>query len=986
MKKIFLIILAVSPILSSSTLFRNNAGPDKALAPTIPPFIEYNSAWTDSVFNTLTLEEKVGQLFMIPVYPNQSNQSKTDLYISKYKVGGIIYFKGHPTRVAELTNHFQSISKTPLMTAIDGEWGVGMRFDSVVVFPHQLMLGAIDNNHFIYEMGKQIALQCKALGININFAPVVDINNNPKNPVIGVRSFGEDKIKVAQKGYAYALGMQDENVLAVAKHFPGHGDTDVDSHKDLPIIKASAERLDTLEMFPFKQLINAGIGGVMMAHLDIPSLDNTKNLPSSLSKKITDKILKKRLGFQGLIFTDALGMQGVAKYHKPGKAEILALQAGVDILLMSDNIDVAYPAVLKAVKTGKISQKLLDEKVKKIIQAKYWMNLNNFQKIDLENLTTRLNTPDMQLVNRQLVESALTLVKNTDSIIPIKKLEAKKIASVSVGSSQKTVFQDYLLRYAQVENFQIAKSASAAEFNKLQQKLANYDLVIIGVHNTNQYAVKTYGITSQTLQFIANVADKQKVILDLFGNPYALKRFRNIDKMAAVLVSYEDTKVSQELSAQLLFGGIPAKGKLPVSVTTDFQIGNGLQTSQIRLKYSIPNELNINYDKLHELDNLIYSSIGEKAFPGCQIMAIKNGVVFFQKEYGYHTYKMREKVKWNDVYDLASITKIASTTTALMKLYEQKKFNIYNKMSVYLPELDTTNKSHIRALDVLTHQARLKSWIPFYTRALNRDGSWNKKYLSKKKSENYSVEVARNVYVNKNFQDKLFKVLYSSQLNSRKRYRYSDLGFYLFKKIIEQQTGTPLDKYVKENFYNSLGAYSLCYRPLQNGISTKKIPPTEYDFKFRNQLVHGYVHDYGAAILGGVGGHAGLFSSANDLAKLLQMFLQKGQYAEVKYLNKNTLELFTKKPFPNNRRAIGFDATDGNGVGPACGLSTDISYGHTGFTGCMVWIDPAYNFIYIFLSNRIYPDIENKKILEKNVREKSQLLLYQSFLNYSNTK
>lgn len=976
-------VLVLVPFVLAFTVFSIREKSEKP-EPTDPPFVNYSSQWVDSVFSSMTLEEKIGQLFMIPVYPDQENQNFADNLIKNYKVGGLIYFKGHPTKVAQLTNHFQSISETPLMMAIDGEWGVGMRLDSVVVYPHQLMLGAIEDNSLIYAMGEQIATQCNTLGININFAPVVDINNNAMNPVIGVRSFGENKIKVSQKGYAYSLGMQDNNVLAVAKHFPGHGDTDVDSHKDLPIINVSRQRLDTLEMFPFKHLINNGVGGIMMAHLYIPSLDNSPNLPSSLSEKITNGILIEELGFKGLVFTDALGMQGVAKFFGPGEAEIKALQAGVDVLLMSDDVAVSYKAVLNAVKNGKISEEIIDFKVKKILLAKYWMKLNKFKPLNTKNIGDVLNSPEAQLVNRKLVESALTLVQNVDNTIPFQNLESVKIASVSIDNGEPTVFQDFLLRYARVDNYTINKSAPESDFFALETKLADYDYVIVGVHNTSQYAVKTYGITTTALEFVSRLARKQKVVLDLFGNPYALKRFSNLDKVVAILVSFEDTKVAQELSAQLLFGGIPAKGKLPVTVNDIFKQGNGLTTAQMRIKYSIPAELHINYEKLAQIDSLIYSSIGQKAFPGCQVLAIKDGTVFYQKSYGYHTYKMKQPVKWNDIYDLASITKVASTTTALMKLYEEGKFDVYEKMSTYLPALDTTNKSHIRILDVLTHQAQLTPWIPFYKRALNSDGSWNTDLLSHSYSDTYNIHVSKNVYMNDEFQKQVYQRIYNSDLRSSKRYKYSDLGFYLFKQIVEKQSEQSLDKFVKTNFYDKLGAYSLGYNPMDNGFDENQTPPTEYDFKFRKQLVQGYVHDYGAAIFGGVGGHAGLFSSANDLGKLMQMFLQNGEYAGVRYLKSSTLALFTKQPFHTNRRALGFDATDGNGVGPACSLTSSKSYGHTGFTGCMVWVDPKYDFVYIFLSNRIYPDIENNLLMENNVRELVQSLFYQSFLYYTN--
>ncbi len=977
----FSVLVAIIPIILLTSIF-SGVKKDLKFKQTEPPFMKYSSQWVDSTLRNMSLDEKIGQLFMVAVYPKAKDQSKIIHLIEEYNIGGIIYFKGSPTKVAELTNRFQKLSKTPMLVAIDGEWGVGMRLDSVMDFPHQMMLGALKDNKLIYEMGAEIANQCKILGINIDFAPVVDINNNPMNPVIGVRSFGENKINVSQKGYAYMLGLQDNNILAVAKHFPGHGDTGVDSHKDLPIISASKKRLDTLELFPFKHLISAGVGGVMVAHLDIPALDKTPHLPSTLSPKVVEDLLVKKLGFKGLIFTDALGMQGVAKYYGAGEAEIRALLAGNDVLLMSQNVPLAFNKIKLAVQSGKISEKIINQKVRKILKAKYWLGVSKFKKLNTKNIVKRINTPNAEKIKRDLVKNALTIVKNNNELLPFEDLKNAKYACVSIGNGTKTAFDDYLSRYTKIDNFDIDKSATASDFLKLQKKLANYDYIIIGLLKTNQYSIKTYGITQNSINFIENLAQTKSVVLDLFGNAYALNRFSKLDKIRAIVISYEEDKITQELSAQLLFGGIAAKGHLPVSLNS-FKIGTGEVTSKFRLGYTIPEELNIDSRRLDVIDSIVYTAIGDKAFPGCQIMAIKNGEVFYQKSFGYHTYKFKNHVKWNDVYDLASITKVTATTLALMRLYDEGKFKVNALMSDYLPELDTTNKKDMRIIDVLTHQARLQPWIPFFKMAMNANGTWNTEYISRKKTDKFDIQIAKNLYTDKEFDKKVYERIYESKLLRRKRYRYSDLGFYLFKKIIEDQTGESLDKYVENNFYESLGAYTTGYNPLERGINLSRIPPTEYDYRFRKQLVDGHVHDYGAAVLGGVGGHAGLFSSANDLAKLLQMYLQKGQYAGIRYIKASTIKLFTTKPFSNSRRALGFDSTNGFGEGPACSLASYSSFGHTGFTGGIIWVDPKYDFIYIFLSNRVYPSIENKRIIEMNVREKIQSIFYQSFLYYS---
>lgn len=979
LKKNLLLLVAISILLGSGSMpFQNSNNTSH----TDPPFTAHSTMWIDSVFKSLTLEEKIGQLFMVAVHKT-GNYNQTDNLIKKYNIGGVIYFKNHPTKIAELTNRFQSISKIPIMTAIDGEWGLAMRLDSVESFPQQLMLGAIQDNRLIYEMGKEIAHQCQTIGININFAPVVDINNNPMNPIIGVRSFGEDKRNVTQKAYYYALGMQDNNVLAVAKHFPGHGDTDTDSHKALPVITASADRLDTLELFPFKQLINNGIGGVMIAHLYVPALDNTKKLPSSLSPKIINDLLIKEMNFKGLVFTDALGMQGVAKYHKTGEVEIKALKAGVDVLLMSKDVPKAFQKIIEAVKKGEIDEKIIDQKVLKILRAKYWLKLNKFKPIDTKNIYEKLNTPQSLLVNRKLVEAAITIIKNEQKILPFNQLQNTKFASISIGSSEETTFQEYLQRYTKIDNYNISKNASANELNLLKIKLKQYDYIIIGIHDTRKYAVKTYGITSTTINFINNLANSKKIVLNIFAPPYAVKRFKNLQKIPAIIINYEDSKLSQELSAQIIFGGIKAKGKLPVSVSDTYKVGKGLSSAQIRLKYSIPAEVKINYQKLKQIDTLIYSAIAQKAFPGCQIMAIKDGTVFLQKSYGYHTYKMQQKVKWDDIYDIASVTKVAATVPALMKLHDNNKFDVNKHIADYLPQLNFTNKKYVKIIDVLTHQAGLTTWLPFYKKALDKNWNWKPEFLSKTPSEKYCVKVSENVYTTKELQKIIYERIYNSDISTRKKYKYSDLGFYLFKQIIEQITQQRLDKYIDENFYKSLGANLIGYNPLDRNINKNRIPPTEYDYRFRKGLIKGYVHDYGASILDGVGGHAGVFSNTNDLAKLFQMLLQNGKYAQVEYLSPETINKFTTRPFQNSRRALGFDGTTVSGKGPACRLSSYKSFGHTGFTGCMVWADPQYDFIYIFLSNRVYPAIENKKITELNIRENVQSLLYQSFLYYT---
>lgn len=988
MKKTAIFLLKVFIFIPVFMVFTTSLKPEKIseiqINDTIdPPFSSYESQWIDSVFSSMTLDEKIGQLFMVDAYPKLSKSHEKDIayLINKYHVGGIIFFQGGPVRLAQMNNYFQSISKTPIMTAIDGEWGLGMRLDSTIDYPHQVMLGAIEDESLIYDMGLEISRQCKRIGININFAPVVDIYNNPANPVISVRSFGEEKNNVTRKSFAYMIGMQDNNVLATAKHFPGHGDTQTDSHKDLPVINLTRARLDSVELFPFKELIYSGIGGIMMGHLYIPSIENTVNLPSSLSYKFITEILKEELKFKGLVFTDALGMDAISKNFESGEVELKAFMAGVDIFLMAEDVASGFNLIKENIENGTISIEMLDEKVKKILRAKQWMGLDNYKPIELEGIYEDLNSPEANLVNRKLVEASLTLVKNNNDLIPFLNLESLKIASVSIGTGELTTFQETLSLYADVTHFSISKDASETDFAVLLNKLADYNAVIVGIHSTSLYSTTYFGITSQSISFVSSLSKNTKVVVDIFGNPHSLKRFSDNDNIQAIVMSYEETETSQELSAQLIFGGISAQGKLPVNVNTKYPIGTGIWDEKVRLKYSIPAELKIDDVKLQKIDSVILGAIEKGAFPGCQVLAAKDGIVFLNKAYGYQTFEKKKSVTIWDVYDLASVTKIAATTTALMKLYDDSLFEITKTLGDYLPELEGTDKKNILVRDVLTHQARLKPWIPFYLRTINKTtGKLDSTWYSSNYSDTFNLKVADNIYIKSDYTDTIFKRIYESPLRSSKKYKYSDMGFYIFKRIIDTLTNSTLDKYVADNFYKPLGAYTLTYNPLDK-FEKEIIVPTENDKTFRNQLLQGYVHDYGAALMGGVSGHAGLFSNANDMAKLMQMWLQGGEYASKRYIETSTIELFTSKSrgnVSNNRRALGFDKITASGDGPASSRASQSSYGHTGFTGTMIWVDPEENLIYVFLSNRINPNIENNVINDLNVRAAVQSLIYQA--------
>ena len=946
-----------------------------------PPFYLINTHWADSVLKSLTVDERIAQLFMVAAY---SNKDKTHIkeikkLIDQYKIGGLIFFQGGPVRQAKLTNNYQFCSKVPLFVAIDAEWGLAMRLDSTTKFPRQMTLGAIQNDSLIYEMGVEIARQCKRLGMQINFAPVADVNNNPLNPVISNRSFGENKYNVANKAAMYMKGMQDNGVLANAKHFPGHGDTDSDSHKTLPTVKSSRERLDTLELYPFKQLIAQGLGSIIVAHLFIPALDTTLNQASTLSKKVVTGLLKDTLGFKGLVFTDALNMKGVSKFNKPGEVDVKALIAGNDVLLFPEDVPTAIKKIKSAIDSGLISQEEIDKRCLKILLAKQWTGLNNYKAIKLKNLYKDLNTPNAELINRKLTEASLTLLRNKNNIIPLQNLDTMRIASLSLGYKELGIFQQTLSNYSPIKHFGIDKDAKAELFDTVLSALKKYNLVIIDINNTNNKPDKSFGLTTPVMTMLKAVMKQSKVIVNVAANPYILEKMDSLQFADGIIMSYEANDYSQSYSAQLIFGGIAAKGKLPITPSPYFVAGTGIETKAIRFKYTIPEEVLADSKALSKIDSIALNGIKDKVYPGCQILVAKNGKVIYQKSFGYHTYENKIKVKNDDLYDLASITKVAATTASIMKLIDEKKINLDEHLGTYLPQLAGSNKQNIILREMLTHQAGLRDWIPFWMKTMEK-GEYKSGIYNKVRNDDYPKRVADNLFINKNYEDTIYKQIIESPLKESGKYVYSDLGYYFLKKIIEQQTFVPEERYVLKYFYMPLGLPTMGYKP-RDRFDLDRIIPTENDKKFRKQIIHGDVHDQGAAMLGGVGGHAGLFSDANDLAVMMQLFLNKGEYGGKRYIDSATITECTKCQYcVDNRRGVGFDKPETNPKkdSPVCSCVSYLSFGHSGYTGTLAWADPSNQLIYIFLSNRVYPDADPNKLSKSGIRNKIQEVIYEA--------
>jgi beta-glucosidase-like glycosyl hydrolase/CubicO group peptidase (beta-lactamase class C family) len=940
-----------------------------------PQTAQGSKQWVDSMYKTLNADQRIGQLFMVAAFSNINEvyDNKIANLITNHNVGGLIFMKGTPEKQAQLTNIYQGMSTVPLLISIDAEWGLSMRLTNTLKYPNQMTLGALQNNKLIYEMGKAIGAECARVGVNVSFSPVVDVNNNPNNPVINYRSFGEDKYSVADKAVAYMRGLQEMRILACAKHFPGHGDTDADSHQTLPTIHASRERLEDIELFPFRRLVNAGVGSVMIAHLFIPALDPTPNRASTLSPNIVNDLLKNDLDFKGLIFTDALNMKGVSEYYPAGTLDVQALIAGNDVLLYPTDVPLAIKSIKQAIKDRKLSWKEIEIKVKKILQAKYWSGLNHYQPVSLLDLNQDLNMASHQYLIQKIYQKALTLVKNKEGNVPYSSNAKNDIFCLSVGASPNAKFTESIKLYTDAGSSEVAWNADENTIAETITKATRYKNAIIGVHLSTQKASENYGIRAGTLAMIREISNRVPTTVVVFGNPYSLKNFRAAD---GLVCAYEDNPNTHLAAAQALFGATDIEGRLPISVDANWTVGTGIQLQGWGTMENIaPEGLGISANALLRIDSMAQAIVKNEAAPGCQIFAAIGNKIFYNKAFGYQTYEKNTPITTQTLYDLASITKVAASALAIMKLYEQKKLDINEPLVTYLPELEKTNKATLTLREILTHQAGLQAWIPFYIETIDGKGARTDLYKTQPEGE-FTIPVAEKLFLQRSYVDTIYKKIDNSQLKARSRYLYSDLGYFYVKKIVEKLTGMPLNDYVTQNFYAPMGLQHLCFNPLKK-YNKMQIAPTENDQEFRMQLLQGYVHDYAAAQMGGVAGHAGLFGNATDVGTLMYILLQKGIYGGKMYLQPDVVNEFTKQQYDGNRRGLCFDRPSVDAAtSPTAPSASQTSFGHSGFTGTYVWIDPEYNFTYVFLSNRVYPTADNKKLITYKSRVKIQEAFY----------
>lgn len=886
----------------------------------------------DSLMRKMTLDEKIGQLFMVRAYGRFTNDRDLDYLrlkelITDYHVGGVIFFQGDVYGQAVMNNQLQALAEYPLWIAQDMEFGAAMRIEGTTRFTPAMGIAATGNPYNAFLKGKITAIEAKAVGVYQIYAPVLDVNNNPRNPVINVRSYSADPQMVAEYGTEFIKGVQSEGLIATAKHFPGHGDTDTDSHLSLPTIKHDYARLDSVELVPFKKAVGEGIQSVMSAHISFPNISKYKDLPGTLDKSILKRILVDSLAFNGLVVTDGLEMQGISSYFSPGEAVIKALEAGADQMLVSTDEKAAINEIKKAVQSGKLSEERIDQSVRKILQMKATHGVFSDQTIDLEKLSYQINTPQFQNTANRIARESVTVVKNND-ILPVREIDYPNILVVGISDgeehSSSSVLRREMRKYHEnVRYHSLDSRTSLKEIDNLLTDARRADLVILGsfIRVRSYHALQMPREYLSILNQISNLNKPE--ILMAFGNPYLVETFPDVD---VHLMAWSAAADQVRETVPAIFGASDIQGKFPGEVPDMYEIGDGIDIPQTAMRYDEPIASDLSIDSLMQVDKIMQDAINDSVFPGGVVGVMRNGSLVWQQGYGYHDYSKTKAVQANGVYDMASITKIMATTTSIMKLTDEGKITLDDPVSKYIPEFDQGKKKEITIRHFLLHTSGLPAF---------------RIYVDKLRTREELIHAVRN----------------EPLINEPgKEYVYSDLGFILLAEIVQEVTGKRLDQYVHDEFFEPMGMSCTTFNPEQLGSAfTNRIPPTEIDTVFDRGLVHHKVHDERAYFMDGVSGHAGLFSCVQDMGKYFFMLLNDGVYAGKQYLSPEIINLFTSHQSPINQRGLGFDRKS-EGFSTAGTLTSEDSYGHTGFTGTCFWVDPQNNIAIILLTNRTYPN------------------------------
>lgn len=954
--------------------------------------------WVEHTFSQMTLREQVAQLFVYTISPtvSRANLNLLNRVVREQQAGGLLFSGGDVKGQIELTNRAQKLAKVPLLITFDGEWGLAMRLKNTPSFPRNEVLGCIQQDSLIYEYGREVGRECNEIGVHVNFAPVADVNINPNNPVINTRSFGEDPENVARKVVAYASGLESRRVLSVCKHFPGHGDTDIDSHFALPVLHFERGRLDSIELHPFNAAVRAGVGGVMVGHLQVPSLDGDE-YASSMSHKVVHDLLCHELGFKGLVFTDALAMKSVGNVNK---VSVQALIAGNDVLLGPPSLRGEIEDVMDAIRKGKISRQSIERKCRKMLTYKYVLNASQKSQIRTEGVEQRINIPATASILSQLRKAAVTVVKNRSRCLPLQK-NMFPVAILHVGEKGASQsFEQALATYVPVSSFRLDSTLHSGQLEVLRGQLSSYPLVIVSL---------TEPACGRYADFLSSLSKSVPTVYTLFVPIKSMESVPDaLVASEAIVMAHSAEAEVQDYVAAVLYGYAKADGRMSVSVKGVCRVGDGVTIRKRKQPENtiLPEMVGMNKHILSQIDSIALEGIKEHAYPGCQVVVLKDGQTVYDKCFGTHTYRSVQAVRRTDLYDLASLTKTTATLLAVMKLYEEGRIHLDDVVSDYLPVLKNTDKASITIRQLLLHESGLPATIPFYREAIEErsykspflqtkqdaahriqvdmhayvasEFRYKKSLVSEVSSENYPFQTGEKLFLHHSFPALMMKKIVDTPLLKR-QYRYSDINFVLLKEVVEMVSREPLEAYLETHFYRPMGLNRLLYQPLSQYDKAYILPSVSYDFLRRSPL-QGYVHDPIAAFLGGVSGNAGLFGSARDVASVYQMLLNGGMYKNRRYLKNETCLLFATTMSKISRRGLGFDHPDKRNpkANPCAESASQSVYGHTGFTGTCAWVDPENRMVFVFLSNRTWPDAWNRKFLDLNIRPRIQEVLYQS--------
>lgn len=910
--------------------------------------------WLEETLATMTLREKLGQMF---IYYTDTHFKPADeeawravqALVREHHLGGLHLWNGEPYATAFMTNQLQALSKVPLFFTADLENGAS-RFRGTV-FPPAMALAATGDTLCAYQAGWHTALEARSLGLNLNFAPVADVNNNPENPIINTRSFGEDPQRVANFAAAFIRGTHAGGVLSTAKHFPGHGDTKQDTHIELAYLAADSMRLEKVELVPFRRAIAAGVDAIMVAHVNLPSANMNPYAPATLSPEIMTTLLRERLKFDGMIITDALNMWTVNRSYTPAFATVAAVKAGADIILAQENIPAMIAALEQRVQSGEIARVRIEQSVRRILKAKARIALHRNRFVSMDSLATKLLSRAATDAAERAAERALTLLQNDGELLPLRDFEKTPIVLINVWETPQSPFSTPFVQELQrflpnLKVFNLHPQTSQAEFERITRAASAAKAQMLPIYTRIASWKGEIGLPKTLQPRLAELlALATPAVAVSFGNPYI---YPQIEKSTAYMVAYDDSRLVSVAAARAVLGLEKISGRLPISIPNYFQRGDGLRLEALQtspsepaaamsptLRYGFPEEAGMSHVGLDSVRLLMQQAVRDSVFPGAVLLVGRNATIAMHEAFGNLGYGEFERpMPRNAIFDMASVTKVIATTTACMLLYERGLLDLDAPVQNYLPDFVGKDKEKITLRHLLTHTSGLIAFRRYFIDYHNPQD-----IVAAILKEELSYPTATQTI-------------------------YSDLGVILLGKIIELVSGKSLEAFCHEEIFAPLRMHETMYNPPE--ALRVRIPPTEIDtvtFGRAGKITHGVVHDENAYMLGGVSGHAGLFSSARDVGMFVQMLLNGGSYGETRLLKPETIALFLKRQevVKGSSRALGWDTAEGtNSAGKL--MSTE-AFGHTGFTGTSLWADPKTKLFVLLLSNRVHPTRENRRIL-----------------------